>query len=191
MTSHTSIIGHGRRKRGGERWEQHGAPLDAFSRLACQSELELAPPSTSLQPPAHQLLALASCEIALFGGRAPRAHRARTAARSLRPSPTSPPAKSHKPYAPLLPSMTPSPTFPTLRRGIGIGWQGFYTTARSSRVPSSESLYPRRARLLVRLEARAAVVGEWACPRATRPALLLVLAAAAPAAIFVYGWRWR
>ena len=42
MTSHTSIIGHGRRKRGGFRWEQHGAPLDAFSRLACQSELELA-----------------------------------------------------------------------------------------------------------------------------------------------------
>ena len=41
MTSHTSIIGHGRRKRGGFRWEQHGAPLDAFSRLACQSELEL------------------------------------------------------------------------------------------------------------------------------------------------------
>ena len=43
MTSHTSIIGHGRRKRGGFRWEQHGAPLDAFSRLACQSELELEP----------------------------------------------------------------------------------------------------------------------------------------------------
>ena len=42
MTSHTSIIGHGRRKRGGGRWEQHRAPLDAFSRLACQSELELA-----------------------------------------------------------------------------------------------------------------------------------------------------
>ena len=42
MTSHTSIIGHGRRKRGGFRWEQYGAPLDAFSRLACQSELELA-----------------------------------------------------------------------------------------------------------------------------------------------------
>ena len=42
MTSHTSIIGHGRRKRGGFRWEQHGAPLDAFSILACQSELELA-----------------------------------------------------------------------------------------------------------------------------------------------------
>mmetsp|Transcript_35724 Transcript_35724/g.114875 ORF Transcript_35724/g.114875 Transcript_35724/m.114875 type:complete len:348 (+) Transcript_35724:103-1146(+) len=40
MTSHTSIIGHGRRKRGGGRWEQHGAPLDAFSRLA--SELALA-----------------------------------------------------------------------------------------------------------------------------------------------------
>ena len=30
MTSHTSIIGHGRRKRGGGRWEQHGAPLDVF-----------------------------------------------------------------------------------------------------------------------------------------------------------------
>ena len=42
ITSHTRIIGHGRRKRGGGRWEQHGAPLDAFSRLACQSELELA-----------------------------------------------------------------------------------------------------------------------------------------------------
>ncbi|EOD19672.1 hypothetical protein EMIHUDRAFT_242784 [Emiliania huxleyi CCMP1516] len=28
MTSHTSIIGHGRMKRGGGRWEQHGAPLD-------------------------------------------------------------------------------------------------------------------------------------------------------------------
>ena len=27
MTSHTSIIGHGRRKRGGGRWEQHRAPL--------------------------------------------------------------------------------------------------------------------------------------------------------------------
>ena len=38
MTSHTSIIGHGRRKRGGGRWEQHRAPLDAFSRLACQSD---------------------------------------------------------------------------------------------------------------------------------------------------------
>ena len=48
MTSHTSIIGHGRRKRGGERWEQHRAPLDAFSRLACQSELELAIASESL-----------------------------------------------------------------------------------------------------------------------------------------------
>ena len=41
MTSHTSIIGHGRRKRGGGRWEQHRAPVDAFSRSACQSELEL------------------------------------------------------------------------------------------------------------------------------------------------------
>ena len=30
MTSHTRIIGHGRRKRGGGRWEQHGAPLDVF-----------------------------------------------------------------------------------------------------------------------------------------------------------------
>ena len=38
----SSIIGHGRRKRGGGRWEQHRAPLDAFSRLGCQSELELA-----------------------------------------------------------------------------------------------------------------------------------------------------
>ena len=27
MTSRTSIIGHGRRERGGGRWEQHGAPL--------------------------------------------------------------------------------------------------------------------------------------------------------------------
>ena len=27
MTYHTSIIGHGRRKRGGGRWEQHRAPL--------------------------------------------------------------------------------------------------------------------------------------------------------------------
>ena len=27
MTSHTSIIGHGRRKRGGGRWKQHRAPL--------------------------------------------------------------------------------------------------------------------------------------------------------------------
>ena len=41
MTSHTSIIGHGRRKRGVWRWEQHRAPLDAFSRLACQSEMAL------------------------------------------------------------------------------------------------------------------------------------------------------
>ena len=30
MTPHTSIIGHGRRERGGGRWEQHGAPLDVF-----------------------------------------------------------------------------------------------------------------------------------------------------------------
>ena len=42
MTPHTSIIGNGRRKRGAGRWEQHGAPLDAFSRLACQSEMALA-----------------------------------------------------------------------------------------------------------------------------------------------------
>ena len=42
MTPHTRSIGHGRRERGGGRWEQHRAPLDAFSRLACQSELALA-----------------------------------------------------------------------------------------------------------------------------------------------------
>ena len=36
MTSHTRSIGHGRRERVGGRWKQHGAPLDAFSRLACQ-----------------------------------------------------------------------------------------------------------------------------------------------------------
>ena len=42
MTSLPRIIGHGRRERGGGRWKQHGAPLDAFSRLACQSEIELA-----------------------------------------------------------------------------------------------------------------------------------------------------
>ena len=34
ITSHTSIIGHGRRERGGGgaggRWEQHGAPLETF-----------------------------------------------------------------------------------------------------------------------------------------------------------------
>ena len=38
MTSHTRSIGHGRRERGGGRWEQHGAPLETFSRLVCQSE---------------------------------------------------------------------------------------------------------------------------------------------------------
>ena len=42
MTSHTRSIGHGRRERGGGRWEQHGAPLETFSRLVCQSEMELA-----------------------------------------------------------------------------------------------------------------------------------------------------
>ena len=42
MTSHTRSIGHGRRERGGGRWKQHGAPLETFSRLACQSEMALA-----------------------------------------------------------------------------------------------------------------------------------------------------
>ena len=30
MTSLPRSIGHGRRERGGGRWEQHGAPLDVF-----------------------------------------------------------------------------------------------------------------------------------------------------------------
>jgi len=38
MTSHTSIIGHGRRKRGGGRWEQHGAPLDVFKISVSETE---------------------------------------------------------------------------------------------------------------------------------------------------------
>ena len=42
MRHNHRTIGHGRRERGGGRWEQHGAPLDAFSRLACHLEMELA-----------------------------------------------------------------------------------------------------------------------------------------------------
>ena len=42
MTSLPRSIGHGRRERGGGRWKQHGAPLETFSRLACQSEMALA-----------------------------------------------------------------------------------------------------------------------------------------------------
>ena len=43
MTSHTRIIDHGRRERGGWRREQHGAPLDVFkiSVSECVSETEL------------------------------------------------------------------------------------------------------------------------------------------------------
>ena len=47
MTSLSRSIGHGRRERGGGRWKQHGAPLETFSRLACQSEMALA---TALRP---------------------------------------------------------------------------------------------------------------------------------------------
>ena len=42
MTSLSRSIGHGRRERGGGRWKQHGAPLETFSRLACQSEMAMA-----------------------------------------------------------------------------------------------------------------------------------------------------
>ena len=41
------------RKRGGGRWMQHGAPLETFSRLACQSEMALAIASLGLEHAAN------------------------------------------------------------------------------------------------------------------------------------------
>ncbi len=53
-------------------------------------------------------------------------HRARTAALSLPHLAAACHLPNPRGRLRLLPSMTPSPTFPTLRRWIG--WQGFYTT---------------------------------------------------------------